>query len=79
MNCQPIKDILGYHKTAMPYTRRGQQQKIFFLKFSFKVCYTTRPQWSPFKVYKSKVKARDTEHIFVAFYKLSVINSFNKI
>ena len=31
MNCQPIKDILRYHKTAMPYTH-GQQEKTGFWK-----------------------------------------------
>jgi len=26
MNCQPIKDILRYHKIAMPYTPREQEK-----------------------------------------------------
>jgi len=32
MNSQPIKDILRYHKTAMPYTRRQQEKKQVFGK-----------------------------------------------
>ena len=40
MNCQLIKDILRYHKTAMPYARR-QKTTTGFRIFSFKVCYTT--------------------------------------
>ena len=41
MNSQPIKDILRYHKTAMPYTRRQQEKKTGFRKKKFKCL--TRP------------------------------------
>jgi len=50
MNCRPIKDILRYHKIDIyalhtPTTRKKQ----VFEHFRFK-CYTTRHQWSPFKM-----------------------------
>jgi len=50
MNCQPIKDILRNHKIDCYALHTSTTRKNNFRNISFLVCYTTRPQWSPFKL-----------------------------
>jgi len=47
-----MEDILRYHKIPFNTLNTLVTRKYRFSKISFKVCYMTRPQWSPFKPLK---------------------------